>query len=63
MKPAGMIPGFVQWFRIGEHTTVESSIASLEALGVQRLRTHLSWADYHADGRPRMVYVAPAPAR
>jgi CDP-paratose 2-epimerase len=50
MKPAGMIPGFVQWFRIGEHTTVESSIASLEALGVQRLRTHLSWADYHADG-------------
>jgi CDP-paratose 2-epimerase len=50
MTPAGMIPGFVQWFRIGEHTAVESSIASLEALGVQRLRTHLSWADYHANG-------------
>jgi CDP-paratose 2-epimerase len=50
MTPAGMIPGFVQWFRLGEYTAVESSIASLEALGVQRLRTHLSWADYHADG-------------
>ena len=50
MTPAGTIPGFVQWFRLGEHTAVESSIASLEALGVQRLRTHLSWADYHAKG-------------
>jgi CDP-paratose 2-epimerase len=50
MTPAGTIPGFVQWFRLGEYTAVESSIASLEALGVQRLRTHLSWADYHAKG-------------
>jgi CDP-paratose 2-epimerase len=50
MTPARTIPGFVQWFRLGEYTAVESSIASLEALGVQRLRTHLSWADYHAEG-------------
>jgi CDP-paratose 2-epimerase len=42
-------PGFVHWFRIGEHATAEVCIASLEALGVQRLRTHVSWADYHTE--------------
>jgi CDP-paratose 2-epimerase len=44
------VPGFVQWFRLGEYDTVEACIASLQVLGVQRLRTHLSWADYHAPG-------------
>ena len=42
--------GVIQWFRPGDHELVEESVASLTALGVQRLRTHLSWADYHAEG-------------
>jgi CDP-paratose 2-epimerase len=44
------IPGFVEWFRLGEHATVEASIEAFQSLGVQRLRTHVSWADYHAEG-------------
>jgi CDP-paratose 2-epimerase len=46
---ATAIPGFVHWFRMGEHATAEACIASLETLGVQRLRTHVSWADYHTE--------------
>lgn len=44
------LPGIVQWFRPGDRDLVEASIVALQALGVQRLRTHLSWADYHRDG-------------
>jgi CDP-paratose 2-epimerase len=42
--------GLVQWFYPGQYELVEACIADLERLGVTRLRTHLSWADYHADG-------------
>ena len=43
-------PGLVQWFRLNEPETVDACIADLQALGIQRLRTHISWADYHAEG-------------
>ncbi|MET3889123.1 CDP-paratose 2-epimerase [Bosea sp. OAE506] len=42
--------GFVEWFRPGEHRRVEAAIAGLQAAGVNRLRSHLSWAEYHGDG-------------
>ena len=44
------LPGIVQWFRPNEHDLVDATIASLNVLGVQRIRTHLSWADYHTPG-------------
>ena len=50
MTAGDMTPGFIQWFRVGEHDAADAAIASLEALGVQRLRTHLSWADYYGPG-------------
>jgi len=43
-------PGFVQWFQPGQHQQVEACIHDLHAMGIQRLRTHLSWADYHREG-------------
>ncbi len=47
MKPEDKLPGIVQWFRPGDHDLVEEALTSLQALGVRRLRTHVSWADYH----------------
>lgn len=42
--------GVVEWFRPGEHDRVEQALTRLAAIGVQRLRTGVSWADYHRDG-------------
>ncbi len=44
--------GFVEWFRPGEHERVEEVIAGLAAAGATRLRTHVSWAEFHTDGGP-----------
>ncbi len=44
------LPGIVQWFRPGDQALVEDTITALNAIGIRRLRTHLSWADYHAEG-------------
>ncbi len=42
--------GLVEWFHPGEHARVEQSLARMRALGVTRLRTHISWAEYLNDG-------------
>jgi CDP-paratose 2-epimerase len=42
--------GFVEWFRIGEYDRVHQAIAGLQDVGARYLRTHLSWAEYHAPG-------------
>ncbi len=42
--------GLVEWFRPGEHARVEASLERMAALGVGRLRTHISWAEYVAPG-------------
>lgn len=39
--------GFVEWFRLGEYDRVRATMEGLEAVGATRLRTHLSWAEYH----------------
>ena len=42
--------GFVEWFRPGENERVEQVVDGLLEAGVGRLRTHLSWAEYHRPG-------------
>jgi CDP-paratose 2-epimerase len=42
--------GFVEWFRPGEYGRVERISQELAASGASYLRTHLSWAEYHAPG-------------
>jgi CDP-paratose 2-epimerase len=40
--------GVVEWFVPGEHERVERVVEGLHELGVQHLRTGISWADWHA---------------
>ncbi len=40
--------GLVEWFRPGEYERVENVLADVRALGVQHLRTRISWADWYA---------------
>ena len=42
--------GFVEWFRPGEHERVERALSDMQECGARHLRTHLSWAEYHAEG-------------
>lgn len=42
--------GFVEWFRPGEYDRVEALMPALVASGARHLRTHVSWAEYHAPG-------------
>ncbi len=44
--PAQKTVGVVEWFRVGEYERVERVLADLKALGVQDLRTSVSWADW-----------------
>lgn len=53
-------PGVVEWFRIGEHDAVDDALRLMRAIGVNRLRTHLSWADYHTvEGRAWYDWLMP----
>ena len=49
MKSARII-GLVEWFRPGERDRVERALGHLQRLGVQHLRTGVSWADWVAPG-------------
>ncbi len=42
--------GLVEWFRPGEHARVEASLERMARLGIGRVRTHISWAEYVAPG-------------
>ncbi|MBM9593375.1 NAD-dependent epimerase/dehydratase family protein [Roseitranquillus sediminis] len=42
--------GFVDWFRPGEYERTEQVLEGLVASGTTYLRTHLSWAEFHAAG-------------
>ncbi len=65
--PGGFGPGnfgVVEWFRPGEHERVEAVLAGLRRLGVTRLRTNLSWADWHRpDGPAWYDWLLPRLAR
>ena len=42
--------GFVEWFRPGEHERTARALDGMKRAGARYLRTHLSWAEYHAPG-------------
>lgn len=42
--------GILEWFRPGEHQRVESVLRDLQTLGIEHLRTGISWADWHTPG-------------
>jgi CDP-paratose 2-epimerase len=46
MSPTQKTIGVVEWFRVGEYERVERVLADLKVLGVQDLRTGVSWADW-----------------
>jgi len=39
--------GLLEWFRIGAYEQVEQVLVDLKRLGVEELRTGISWADWH----------------
>ncbi|WP_366655861.1 NAD-dependent epimerase/dehydratase family protein [Fodinicurvata sp. EGI_FJ10296] len=43
-------PGVVEWFRPGCHSHAEAALEQMRMIGVDRLRTHLSWAEFHVEG-------------
>ena len=56
--------GIVEWFRPGEHERVEATLAGLAVLGISRLRTAISWADFHTAAGPGWYdWLLPAIAR
>lgn len=44
--------GFAEWFRPGEFERVQSAVEGMKAARATRLRTHLSWADFHTAEGP-----------
>ncbi|NPD65466.1 NAD-dependent epimerase/dehydratase family protein [Lichenicola cladoniae] len=50
LRGGGGALGLVEWFHPGEHARVEESLGRLRVLGITRLRTHISWAEYVNDG-------------
>src|ERR687896_1145471 len=44
-RPPGPVIGALEWFRTGEHDRVDRVLDDLQALGVNELRTGISWAD------------------
>ncbi|WP_078058254.1 NAD-dependent epimerase/dehydratase family protein [Rhizobium rhizosphaerae] len=49
-SPVGRPYGFVEWFRPGEYERAEAVLPQIRAAGASFLRTHLSWAEYLAEG-------------
>jgi CDP-paratose 2-epimerase len=52
--------GIVAWFHLGDQDTVERTLALIDEIGITKLRTGFSWADYErddVDGRAWMEYV------
>jgi len=44
--------GLCQWFHYEDYDAVRETVAWLRTLGVKRLRTGISWADFHRPGGP-----------
>ncbi|MDX1654338.1 MAG: GDP-mannose 4,6-dehydratase [Candidatus Competibacteraceae bacterium] len=45
--------GVIEWLRPGEYQRTERLLADLRRLGITRLRTGVSWADWHTPGGDR----------
>ena len=62
--PREPVVGLVEWFEPGEHERVERVAAGLRELGVEHLRTGISWAAWHGDeGAEWYDWVLPTLAR
>ena len=44
--------GILEWFRPGEQAKVKRALDALDKLGIARLRTGVSWADFHTPEGP-----------
>ena len=52
--------GVLEWFRPGEHEHVEDVLKDLQALGVEELRTGLSWAEWNTtEGQEWYAWLLP----
>ena len=52
--------GILEWFRPGEHEHVEKVLKDLQALGVEELRTGVSWAEWHTtEGKEWYAWLLP----
>lgn len=43
-------PGILEWFRPGEYEEVEQAIQDMKNIGIHKLRTGMSWADWFREG-------------
>jgi CDP-paratose 2-epimerase len=51
-KPETSKIGIVEWFRPGQYDEVKQAIQDFKKLGITKLRTGVSWAEWHVDGSP-----------
>ncbi len=52
--------GLIEWFRPGERLQVERVLRDCKDLGVEHLRTGISWADWHTpEGRDWLEWLIP----
>ena len=47
-----MTLGILEWFEVNEHERVERVLSDLRAMGIEHLRTGVSWADWHTEDGP-----------
>ncbi len=50
--PGNSNVGIVEWFRPGEFDEVRQAINDFKQLGITRIRTGVSWAEWYVDGSP-----------
>ena len=52
--------GLIEWLRVGDVARVEQLLVDLRELGVHRLRTQFSWADWHTpEGQAWYAWLIP----
>ena len=51
-RPDTSKTGIVEWFRPGQYDEVMRAIQDFKKLGITKLRTGVSWAEWHVEGSP-----------
>jgi CDP-paratose 2-epimerase len=58
------VKGILEWFRVGEYEAVEKAIEDIRKIGIQHLRTGISWADsYTPEGENWYKWLIPTLAK
>lgn len=52
LRPKKKILGLLEWFHVGDRQRVEDVLADAKELGINEIRTALSWADFVSRGGP-----------